>query len=273
MLQHFFSYLNLKDGHLMTAECISFPPIPPMNFPWNRIPSPDQLAAMPPQITYSYSTTTTTLPSVQNYGFQWNNTPNSTHHHNPALEGATNIGYSSSPVTGSDYSSPSTSQMAYPDGRYLWSPTSSHYTAANHIPLPSIFDHNVSTSDFSPYNALPYQWQPHTGHGEQIGYPSNQSLVNQSYSFPLHSYPSFPLLSCRWINDDAVTQCEFVGTLEELKSHCKAIHFTGPKIAQKCQWEGCDYYNRNDPTVRVMRRDSAWRHTYEKHLRLKRGSV
>ncbi|KAG1829541.1 hypothetical protein DFJ58DRAFT_750677 [Suillus subalutaceus] len=301
----------------MTAEHISSPPIPPMNFPWNHIPNPDQLAAdqdglddnlprystqlesvststsisqslamSPPQIAYSYSTTTM-LPSVPNHGSQWNNTPNSIQYYNTALEGVTSIGYSSSPVTGSGCSSPSTSQMAYPNGHSSWSTTPSQYTAVNHTPLPSIFDHNMSTSDFSPYNTLPYQWQthtvlrpghlslpftpmmppplavessrviqPHASHGEQIGYALS------------------PLLSCRWLNDDAVTHCEFIGTLEELKTHCKAIHFTGPTVVKiECRWEGCDYYKRNDPTVRVMRRDTIWRHIYETHLRLKRGSI
>ncbi|KAG1882491.1 hypothetical protein F4604DRAFT_1921681 [Suillus subluteus] len=163
-----------------------------MDFPWNHIPNPDQLVAdqdvlddslpqystqlesvststsisqslamPPPQIAYSYSTNTT-LPSVPNYGSQWNNTPNSTQCHNPALEGATSIGYFSSPVPGSGYLSPSTSQMAYPNNHSSWFTTSSQYTAANHTPLSSIFDQNMSTSDFSLYNTSPYQWQTHT---------------------------------------------------------------------------------------------------------------
>ncbi|KAG2037979.1 hypothetical protein BDR03DRAFT_956043 [Suillus americanus] len=173
---------------------------------------------------------------------------------------------------GSGYSSPSISQMAHPDGYSSWSTTSSDYTVTDHTPLPSIFNPNMSTSNFSLYNTLPHQWQthavpqpahpgsimqPHSSHGEQIGYPSS------------------PLLSCLWVNDDGVTRCRFTGPLEELKLHCKAMHFTpGPNAAQiECRWQDCDYYKRNDPTVRVMRHDSIWRHIYGVHLGLKRGSI
>lgn len=253
------------------------------------------LAIPPPQIAYSCSTTTNMLPSVPNYG-SWNSTPtlHSTRH-------------SSSLAMGSDYLSPSTSQKMYLNDHSSQSTIPSQYTMANHPPF--VFDPNVSTSDFSPYNTLPYQWQTHAVpqpgplhlpfalmrpppltaessrftfvmqpqaiHGEQLGFPSNQPPINQPYPFPLHSHPSSPLLYCRWLNDDAVTHCGFTGTLEALKLHCRTIHFfTGPKIAQiECHWEGCDYYKHNDPTVRVMRRDCIWRHISEIHLRLKRGSI
>ncbi|KAG1774601.1 hypothetical protein EV702DRAFT_1200181 [Suillus placidus] len=265
------------------------------------------LAVPPPQIAYSCSTTTNMLPSVPNYG-SWNSTPtlHSTRHYNPAL-GGTSIGDSSSLAMGSDYSSQSTFQKVDLNGHSSRSTIPSQYTVANHLPF--VFDPNtMSTSDFSPYNTLPHQWQTHANpqpgplrlpfmpmipppsavessrfmfvmqpqasHGEQIGYPSNQPPINQPYPFPLHSHPSSPLLSCRWLNDDVVTPCGFTGTLEALKLHCKTIHFTGSKIAQiECHWEGCDYYKHGDPTVRVMRRDCIWRHTCEIHLRLKRGSV
>lgn len=157
---------------------------------------------------------------------------------------------------------------------------------------PFVFD-PIMPTDFLPYNILPYQWQIHTvpqsgplslpvtptippplaAESPQFIYPPNQPPVYQPYSFPLHSHPSSSL-SCRWLNDDAVTHCGFTGTLEALKSHCKIIHFTGPKSVRiECHWEGCDYYKRSDPTVRVMLRDSIWRHTREVHLRLKRGSI
>ncbi|KAG1829537.1 hypothetical protein DFJ58DRAFT_825538 [Suillus subalutaceus] len=166
----------------------------------------------------------------------------------------------------------------------------------------------MSTSGFSPYNTLPPQWQTravaqpghpslpsipmipppsavessqfpfvmqhHAIHGEQMGYLSNQLPNNQPYSFLLHSHPSSPLLSCRWLNDDVIIHCGFTGTLRELKLHCATVHFTGPKIARiTCHWEGCDYYKCKDPTVCAMRCDLVWRHICEIHLGLKRGSI
>lgn len=269
------------------------------------------LVVPPPQIVYSYSTTTNVLPSVPNHG-SWNTSTlhrDGTRYHNPVL-GSASIGYSSSPAMGSSCLSPSTSQMAYPNGHSLRSTTSPQYTVANHTPLPSIFDHNTSTSGVSSYNTLPPQWQTravpqpgypgslpftpmipppfaaessqfallmqaHTSRGEQIGYLLNQppNHPSQPHSFLLHSHPSSPLVSCRWLSDDTVTRCGFTGTLRELKLHCATIHFTGPKIARiECHWEDCDYYKCKDSTVRAMRRDSVWRHICEIHLGLKRGS-
>ncbi|KAG1818159.1 uncharacterized protein BJ212DRAFT_1479986 [Suillus subaureus] len=266
------------------------------------------LAIPPPQFVYSYSTTTNMLPPVLNHG-SWNNTLtlHDTQYHNPVLGGAS-IGYSSSPAMRSGYPSPSISQMAYQNGHSLRSTTPLQYTVANHTPSPSIFDNNMSTSGFSPYNTFPPPWQtravpqpghlslpftpmippplaaessrfafvmqPQASHGEQIGYLSNQLPDNQPDSFLLHSLPSSPLLSCRWLNDDAIIHCGFTGTLKALKLHCAVIHFTGPKIARiKCHWEGCDYYKCKNPTVRAMRRDSLWRHICEIHFGLKRGSI
>lgn len=248
------------------------------------------MAIPPPQIVYSYSTAADILPSVPNFG-SWNNAPilHSTQYYDPALGGAS-IGYSS-PAMGSGYSFPSTSQKVYSNGRSSKSDISSQHFVANHTPF--VFD-PIMPTDFSPYNILPHQRQIHTvpqpgplsfpvtpmippplaAESPQFIYPPNQPPVYQPYSFPLHSNSSSSLLSCRWLNDDAVTHCGFTGTLEALKSHCKTIHFTGPKIVRiECHWEGCDYYKRSDPTVRVMLRDSIWRHTREVHLRLKRGCI
>jgi hypothetical protein len=87
-----------------------------------------------------------------------------------------------------------------------------------------------------------------------------------------HPDPSpSPLISCRWLIDDI--PCGFAGPLGTLSAHCKSSHFSGPKNAQiECRWEGCDYRKRDDPTVHVMRRDCIWRHTYEIHLGMKRGT-
>jgi hypothetical protein len=197
---------------------------------------------------------------------------------------------------------------AHPNGHSSQSTTSSQYTEVNNVSSPSIFDHNMSTSGFLPYNTLPPQWQTHavpqSGHlslpftpmmsppfsagssgftcvmqpqasrGEQIGYLSDQPPNNQPHPFSLHSHSSSSLLSCRWLDDDAFTHCGFTGTLGSLKLHCKAVHFTGPKIALiECHWEGCDYHRRKEPTVRTMRRNCMWRHISEIHLGLKRGSI
>ncbi|KAG1762384.1 hypothetical protein EDD22DRAFT_579603 [Suillus occidentalis] len=264
--------------------------------------------AIPPLQNDPYSTATNILPSISRFG-SWNDTPTlrSTQYHDPA-SGSARVGYSSSPAMGSGYSFPSTTQKVYPNDRSVQSGISSQHTVANHTPF--VFDPTMPASDFSPYNILPHQWQtrtvpqpgplslpvtpmippqlaeessrfifvmqPHASHGEQISHPSssNQPPVHQPYLFPPHSHPSPSIWSCLWLDDGAVTPCGFAGTLKALKSHCKNIHFTGPKIAQiKCHWEGCDYCKRGDPAVHVMRRDCMWRHTREVHLRLKRGSI
>ncbi|KAG1899054.1 uncharacterized protein F5891DRAFT_1235449 [Suillus fuscotomentosus] len=258
------------------------------------------LAIPPPQI--DYCTTTNMLPNYDS----WNNvsTLHSTQYHNPVLGGAS-IGHSSSPAIGSGYFSPPTSQKVYPNGPSSHSIISSQYTITNNPPF--VFDPNMSTSDFSPYNTSPHQWQthtvpqpgplslpltpvipppqaaesshfsfvmqPHAVHGEQMGYPLNQPPINQPFPSPLHSHPSSPLMSCQWLSDAAI-HCGFIGTLKALESHCKIVHLSGPRIAQiECHWEGCDYHSRDDPAVRVMRRDCIWRHICEVHLRLKRGRI
>ncbi|KAG1788661.1 uncharacterized protein HD556DRAFT_848616 [Suillus plorans] len=245
------------------------------------------LAIPPPQIT------TNMLPT--RYDF-WNNV--STQYHNPVLGGAS-IGHSSSPAIGSGYLAPRTSQKVYPNDP---SSLSSQYTITNNPPF--VFDPNMPNSTFSPYNISPHQWQthaapqpgplslsltpmilplqaaeftfvmqPHANYGEQIDHPLNQPTLNQPFPFAPHSHPSSSLVSCQWTNDAAI-HCEFIGTLEALKSHCKIVHLFGPSITQiECHWEGCDYHSRDDPTVRVMRRDCIWRHIREVHLRLKRGRI
>jgi hypothetical protein len=109
-------------------------------------------------------------------------------------------------------------------------------------------------------------------HDQTICYPSDHlPIANHPYSIQLRSHLSPLLLSCRWLYDDAL--CEFMGTLEELKAHCKISHFYGLQTAQvQCRWEACAYRKRGRPTVYVMRRDCMWRHTCEVHLGMKRGA-
>ncbi|KAG2073234.1 hypothetical protein BDR04DRAFT_1095094 [Suillus decipiens] len=262
--------------------------------------------AIPPQIAHSYSDV---LLSIPNYD-SWNDAPtfHSDQHCSLASGGTGIIRHFSSSAVGSGYSS---SSMVFPNGDSSWTTMSPQpeYTVAGNTPF--VFDPNASTSHFSPYNTLPHQWQTHAvsqlgaisfpfipmihppltaeessqptikfitqpraSRGEQMGYPSNQPSINQPRhnSSLLHSHPSTHLLSCRWLNGDAVTHCEFTGTLGALRLHCKTIHFTGSNDAQiECRWEGCEYYKRDDPTVRVMRRGCLWRHILEVHLRMKRG--
>ncbi|KAG2039012.1 hypothetical protein BDR03DRAFT_953384 [Suillus americanus] len=159
----------------------------------------------------------------------------------------------------------------------------------------------IPTSDFRPYDEPSHQWQnspqpgplngllpPMTppplaaealkmrflsqaraGHCGIICYSDHSPIANQC-STPLRSHSHPFLLSCRWLYDDA--PCEFIGTLDELKAHCKTSHFAGPPDAQiECHWEACTYHRRDDHTVHVMRRDCMWRHTCEVHLGMKRG--
>ncbi|KAG1821557.1 uncharacterized protein BJ212DRAFT_904463 [Suillus subaureus] len=109
-------------------------------------------------------------------------------------------------------------------------------------------------------------------HGGIICYPSDHPpIASQPYSTPLRSHSSPLLFSCRWLYDDAL--CKFLGTLDELKAHCRTNHFSGPPDAQiECLWEACTYHKRGDHTVHVMRRDCIWRHTCEVHLGVKRGT-
>ncbi|KAG2756840.1 hypothetical protein P692DRAFT_20713293 [Suillus brevipes Sb2] len=96
-------------------------------------------------------------------------------------------------------------------------------------------------------------------------------IANHPYSVPRRSQPSPLRLSCRWLCDNVL--CEFTGTLEELKAHCKTSHFSGRQNAQsQCCWEACAYHKRGRPTEHDMRRDCMWRHTREVHLRMKRGT-
>ncbi|KAG1734513.1 hypothetical protein EDB19DRAFT_1155066 [Suillus lakei] len=159
-------------------------------------------------------------------------------------------------------------------------------STSNHL---SGFRHNTQTLDSStqnydrginvghpgestPYNS--YQWpnfvipRPDLGFS-QVVFVSQPT--NRPDSIPLQSHFPFPPLHCRWLSDGI--PCTFTGTLEELRVHCRASHFAGPKDAPiACQWEDCEYHRRGDRAVRVMRRDCVWRHTCEIHLFLKRGT-
>lgn len=96
----------------------------------------------------------------------------------------------------------------------------------------------------------------------------------QRTPIPLQSdIPFSPLLLyCGWVCEGI--PCTFAtGNLQELRAHCGASHFAGPReVPIACEWRNCDYHKRGDPAVHVMRRDSIWRHTCEKHLFMKRSA-
>ncbi|KAG1726259.1 uncharacterized protein EDB91DRAFT_1166434 [Suillus paluster] len=266
--------------------------------------APSRALAIPqPQSVYPVFYPTNMFTSVSNHGAS-QNLPSfhNTQYYNPVL-GGTIVRRSSPSAMGSDYSSSYTLQMPYPDVCLSRPTFPSEYT--NHD-TPFVFDPEMSTSHFSGYNELLYQWQnsiipqprppsgpstpvilpplaaefsqinftsqPCASHGRNASYPSDQPPINQPYPITLHSHPSSPLLlSCRWLQDD--TLCVFTGTLEALKAHCKTSHFAGPPNAQiECRWEACGYHKRDCPTVHAMRRDCMWRHTSEVHLGMKRGT-
>ncbi|KAG1832885.1 hypothetical protein DFJ58DRAFT_918135 [Suillus subalutaceus] len=264
----------------MTAEHISSPPIPPHEFSLEPYTNPDQLAAdqdglddnlprystqlesvststsisqslamSPPQIAYSYSTTTM-LPSVPNHGSQWNNTPNSIQYLQYSIRRKRLLVTINIPI----HSYTGRIRMV----TLSWSTTPSQYNRDSYRPSAG-----TSKLAFHAYDASTI--------GSGIFTSNTASCKSwRTNRLRLISPPVLPVAK----RTMPLHTCEFIGTLEELKTHCKAIHFTGPTVVKiECRWEGCDYYKRNDPTVRVMRRDTIWRHIYETHLRLKRGSI
>ncbi|KAG1734511.1 hypothetical protein EDB19DRAFT_1830581 [Suillus lakei] len=157
---------------------------------------PQALAIPPSRGAYYHHTTTNMLQSVPDYG-SWHNTPtlHTTQYCNPALGGAS-IGHSS-PAMGSDYLSPSTSQMVYPNGHPSRSTISSQYIVANHD-TPFVLDPNMTASDFSPYNTSSHQWQnsavPKPGPPSLPFTPMPPSLAVKSSRLTFLSFISPPVL-------------------------------------------------------------------------------
>ncbi|KAG1726260.1 uncharacterized protein EDB91DRAFT_1254402 [Suillus paluster] len=253
------------------------------------VSTPNPWAMAIPQLHSIYSVSSPTIPtSFSHYG-SWNNPP------------TLHTSQNDVPVLGRDHSSSYTFPMQYSNVHHSHPAFPSQYTRTNQD-IYFTSDYEMPTA---PYNNLPQQWcdsvisqpprnvplppivppplaaessqirdalQPFSSHGGNICYPSDQPPTSHPHSIPFQSHPSSPLLlSCRWLRDDV--PCEFAGTLEELKVHCKTAHFSGPPNAQiECRWEACEYHKRDDPAVRVMRRGCMWRHTREVHLGMKRGA-
>lgn len=75
---------------------------------------------------------------------------------------------------------------------------------------------------------------------------------------------------CDWLDEDN-TPCGFEGSLSDFKKHFMSSHLSGAQNALgRCQWRGCQYQKRTNPSVRDMRRDTTWRHVRERHLNIKR---
>lgn len=138
-----------------------------------------------------------------------------------------------------------------------------HNSSAENYDRGTSVDHSgigatSNSSEFTPFSG--YQWQ--------MPQPS-LDIVPLLMPSPIAAPHS--LLHCGWTSLGVL--CPFNGTLQELKAHCMASHFAGPKDTLiACQWKDCRYYKRGDHAVNLMRRDSIWRHTCEKHLFLKRGT-
>ncbi|KAG1774600.1 hypothetical protein EV702DRAFT_518504 [Suillus placidus] len=165
-----------------------------------------------------------------------------------------------------------------------------NYDRGTSVGYPSFSGIGVNSSyigESTAYNG--YQWQHHAIPPPGLGLvpllmpspsaPASSQVIfapqstNQPTSIALQSHFPFPplLLHCRWVCENI--PCTFTGTLKELRVHCRTSHFAGPKDAPiACKWQNCGYYKRGDRAVHVMRRDSVWRHTCEKHLFLKRGT-
>ncbi|KAG0702775.1 hypothetical protein DFH29DRAFT_999010 [Suillus ampliporus] len=123
----------------------------------NSISASPRASAIPqPQSIYSVSYPTTAT-SVSNYDALYN--PPSLHstQYNPVLGNAI-VRHFSSPLMGSNYSSPYTFQMQYSDDHPLRPTFSSQYTVTNQD-TPFIFDPEMTASGFPPYNELSYQRQ------------------------------------------------------------------------------------------------------------------
>jgi hypothetical protein len=90
----------------------------------------------------------------------------------------------------------------------------------------------------------------------------------------VHTQETYPSpsteFSCAWLDEDNAL-CGVKGSLNYFKGHFMSSHLSGAQSALgRCHWQGCQYQNRTDSTLRKMRRDSMWRHVRERHLKIKR---
>lgn len=154
------------------------------------------------------------------------------------------------------------------------------YSSAQNYGRGTSVDHSgigatSNSSEFTPYSG--YQWQmPQPGLDMvplmmpspiTAPYFTNQPTITLGDHVPFRPL----LLHCEWIC--CGVSCSFSGTLKELRAHCRASHFAGPKDTLiACQWKDCRYHKRGDRAVNLMRRDTIWRHTCEKHLFLNRAT-
>ncbi|KAJ8595618.1 hypothetical protein M405DRAFT_330931 [Rhizopogon salebrosus TDB-379] len=274
---------------------------PEVQFSSNSVPESDLVWTR--LLNFPYSTTDAS-------GWESGHNPptlHSTEYYDPML-GCINVGHHSPLTVGINYPSSHILPIQYLDHYASHFPLSSQYSVTKQD-MPLVSRYALPLYNDSPHQwqnfATPQPGHPslqlplmgpaaltvgssqHSSHLGHISPPPNQlsPIPVRSYnnspphpgrryraSAERHSNPSPPLLiSCGWLLNGI--PCGFAGPLEALSTHCKSSHFSGPKNAQiECRWEGCDYRKRNDPTVYVMRRDCIWRHTYEIHLGMKRGT-
>ncbi|KAG1788376.1 uncharacterized protein HD556DRAFT_1497393 [Suillus plorans] len=230
-----------------------------------------------------------------------------TQHHNTA-QGGVDFWYSGIPVTDANYSPSYPQQMQCPDG-YTTYPSqyaspNSDASSSSHQESSSYYPREVSHPDPSTYHHEAYQAQrepqpstsaamsyPNISHGGNISHPSyrqptiqpredlphrnsrsrqNSQRRSRSHTHGTHHSPS-DIFSCDWLVGENKT-CGFEGPLDKFKTHFRSSHLAGAQNAPNvCRWQGCKYRKRDNATKQDMRRDSAWRHVRETHLRIKRN--
>jgi hypothetical protein len=127
----------------------------------------------------------------------------------------------------------------------------------------SRIDHGngLSNPSYRPPSTQPHQ-EPHRRKSR-----SRQNSWNRRRSHPYSPSTSF---SCGWLLGENTT-CTFEGPLEAFKTHFRQSHLEGAQDAlHECRWQGCKYRKRTNAAIRVMRRDSMFRHVLEKHFGKKR---
>ncbi|KAG1851466.1 hypothetical protein DFJ58DRAFT_424231 [Suillus subalutaceus] len=98
---------------------------------------------------------------------------------------------------------------------------------------------------------------------------SSSGRRGRTHTQEIHPSPSTTFF-CDWLDEDNMP-CEFKGSLNDFQKHFMSSHLSGAQNALgRCNWRGCQYQNRKNPSVHGMRRDTTWRHVRECHLNIKR---
>jgi hypothetical protein len=127
----------------------------------------------------------------------------------------------------------------------------------------SRIDHGngLSNPSYRPPSTQPHQ-EPHRR--------KSRSRQNSRHRRRSHPYSPSTSFSCGWLLGENMT-CTFEGPLEAFGTHLRHSHLKGTQDAlHECCWQGCKYRKRSNAAIRVMRRDSMFRHILEKHFGKKR---